>query len=93
MPAISFIVPPHTSMNEPPPMENQMPIYEYKCRDCGEKYEKLVRSVDRQEHPPCPQCGSPKAERQISLCGCMAAAADRGAAPAAPGSCAPSGNG
>ena len=33
-----------------------MPIYEYKCQDCGTKFEKLVR---RSEGPEleCPSCG------------------------------------
>jgi putative FmdB family regulatory protein len=72
-----------------------MPIYEYKCRDCGEKFEKLVRSTSDHEDPTCPVCGSPKAERQISLCGCISAngMADYSAAPASGGSCAPSGGG
>ncbi len=52
-----------------------MPIYEYKCRDCGDKFEKLVRSLVRpassEADLKCPVCRSPKVERQISLCGCL----------------------
>jgi putative FmdB family regulatory protein len=35
-----------------------MPIYEYKCQSCGERYEKLHKFND----PPCkkcPHCGGP----------------------------------
>ncbi len=34
-----------------------MPIFEYKCRDCNNKFEKLVRSSDN-EKPKCPKCES-----------------------------------
>jgi len=42
-----------------------MPIYEYQCKDCGEKFEKLVFS----SHPEtvyCPNCRSDKTEKKIS---------------------------
>ena len=39
-----------------------MPIYQYKCNNCGHKYEQLYLSfsaVDREEKDePCPKCGS-----------------------------------
>lgn len=75
-----------------------MPIYEYKCRDCGDKFEKLVRSLapstNSEEDLKCPVCRSPKVERQISLCGCLTGSgADSGAALASSSSCAPSGGG
>lgn len=76
-----------------------MPIYEYKCRDCGDKFEKLVRSLVRstssEEDLKCPVCRSPKVERQVSLCGCFtgSGAADSGAGSASFSSCAPSGGG
>ena len=40
-----------------------MPIYEYVCMSCESHFEELVR-VD--ETPPCPDCGSDKANRQFS---------------------------
>ncbi|MDP3046863.1 MAG: zinc ribbon domain-containing protein [Chloroflexota bacterium] len=76
-----------------------MPIYEYKCRDCGDKFEKLVRSLVRptssEEDLKCPVCRSPKVERQVSLCGYLTSsgAADSGAGSASSSSCAPSGGG
>jgi len=43
-----------------------MPIYEYRCPSCGEKFEKLVRfGSDAAVH--CPRCDSDAPQRQISL--------------------------
>lgn len=43
-----------------------MPIYEYKCRECGHEYEELVFSRDAT--PPCPKCTSEKTEKLMSAC-------------------------
>jgi putative FmdB family regulatory protein len=40
-----------------------MPIFEYKCDDCGEKFEKLVRGGDQVQ---CPQCGESHLTTQFS---------------------------
>ena len=61
-----------------------MPLYEYRCPQCGERFEKLVRFSDSDTPQSCPRCSLP-AERRVS-------------APAARitvsgGSCAPSGGG
>ena len=34
-----------------------MPIYEYRCEDCGTKFEKLVRRSDDAAALACPSCG------------------------------------
>ena len=41
-----------------------MPIYEYRCEDCGHEFEALVRSSDT---PACEKCASPKLARLLSL--------------------------
>jgi putative FmdB family regulatory protein len=46
-----------------------MPIYEYVCQECGAKYEKLVRIGSTEVQLRCPNCGSPRAEKAISLFG------------------------
>jgi putative FmdB family regulatory protein len=46
-----------------------MPIYEYVCQNCGERYEKFVRSSLSQVELVCPRCGSTRAEKALSLFG------------------------
>jgi len=41
-----------------------MPIYEYVCDECGHPFEALVFGAER---PKCPECGSSKLEKQLSL--------------------------
>lgn len=43
-----------------------MPIYEYQCRKCGHSFELLHLSKDSESLIECPQCHSPKVERQLS---------------------------
>jgi len=45
---------------------NDMPLYEYKCKDCGNEYEELV-SFHEKENPPCPACRSREVEKKVSL--------------------------
>jgi putative FmdB family regulatory protein len=46
-----------------------MPIYEYHCRECGEKFEKLVRSMNSPQEIECPKCGGRKVEKLLSAFG------------------------
>ena len=41
-----------------------MPIYEYACMSCESHFEELVR---HDESPACPDCGSTKAQKQLSV--------------------------
>ncbi len=42
-----------------------MPIFEYRCKECGERFEKLVfGSQSRDVH--CEKCGSPNVEKMMS---------------------------
>jgi putative FmdB family regulatory protein len=41
-----------------------MPIHEYECRACGERFEALVRDANV---PPCPACASVDLERLLSM--------------------------
>ena len=42
-----------------------MPIFEYKCQNCSERFEELVLNSKGAE-PDCPQCGGIRVERLIS---------------------------
>jgi len=42
-----------------------MPIYEYVCDDCGERYERIVMS--RTQNIECPKCSSGKHTMQLSV--------------------------
>ncbi len=43
-----------------------MPIFEYRCRSCGHKFEKLVRG---NEKVACPECGKGRLEKLFSVFG------------------------
>mgnify|MGYP003456511627 CR=1 FL=1 len=43
-----------------------MPIYEYRCRKCGEVFEKFQKISEGGGHLTCPYCGGRKPERIIS---------------------------
>ncbi|MHC1764151.1 MAG: zinc ribbon domain-containing protein [Verrucomicrobiia bacterium] len=43
-----------------------MPIYEFHCGKCGADSEVLVRST-HWEGTPCPQCGSKKLSKKLSV--------------------------
>ena len=42
-----------------------MPIYEYVCDDCGERYERIVMS--QKQAITCPKCSSSKRTLQLSV--------------------------
>jgi putative FmdB family regulatory protein len=46
-----------------------MPVYEYCCDECGEKFELFVRSSSQKKTPTCPSCGSERVRKAISLFG------------------------
>ena len=56
----------------------RMPIYEYRCPACDERFEELVRNPD--VAVACPSCGGAEAERLLSVF----AGVGRSSAPAAP---------
>lgn len=43
-----------------------MPIYEFRCLECGNVYEKLFKQLDEKLELKCPQCKSESFERVIS---------------------------
>ena len=57
-----------------------MPIYEYRCARCGEKFELFVRSAAQQSAAPtCSKCGSAETRKALSLFGVGEASRSSGA--------------
>ena len=44
-----------------------MPLYEYKCRDCGQQFESYRRLSDAGKEEACPACGGRTEKMGISL--------------------------
>jgi len=66
-----------------------MPIYEYRCENCGTRFEKLVRSTTGSIEIACPECGSADCKKALSMFGSRVSRGG-GYQPSA-GACAPSG--
>jgi putative FmdB family regulatory protein len=43
-----------------------MPLYEYRCEDCGQAFEQLRRMQDADRGLVCPKCRSDRVERLMS---------------------------
>jgi len=54
-----------------------MPIYEYRCRNCGKTFEKLVMTSSAPP-PPCPECGAAEVEKLFSAPGSVGVASGGG---------------
>ncbi|MEI6779002.1 MAG: zinc ribbon domain-containing protein [Chloroflexales bacterium] len=44
-----------------------MPLYEYQCPECHNRFDRLVRSSEAPPTIVCPTCGGEKSERILSL--------------------------
>jgi putative FmdB family regulatory protein len=60
-----------------------MPLDQYLCRQCSERFERLVMGRSR---PTCPACDSPDLERLLSVFA-VSSRGGRESAPAAGGGC------
>lgn len=63
-----------------------MPIYEFKCTKCGQEFEKIFFSSDKEEAVPCPACKSKQTRKMMSAF----AGGKSGCGSCASTSCAPS---
>lgn len=43
-----------------------MPLYEYRCKDCGAEFEKQLRFSEADQKPACPKCNSSQTRKKIS---------------------------
>jgi putative FmdB family regulatory protein len=66
-----------------------MPIYEYRCSECGAAFEKFLRSIQSAVEIECPQCHSKQCQKSISRLGAVSVGG--GGSLASSASCAPSG--
>lgn len=44
-----------------------MPLYEYRCENCGQEFEKMLRFDQSDELPACPICQSADTHKRISV--------------------------
>lgn len=54
-----------------------MPIYEYECKRCGEKFEAMRRFDENDREIKCPKCGAVGPERVLSVFASSADSAER----------------
>jgi putative FmdB family regulatory protein len=62
-----------------------MPIYEYLCQSCGDRFEKLVRRTEEVLESGCPSCGQKHLQQEYSTF--AAKTASPAAAPQMGGGC------
>ena len=62
-----------------------MPIYEYECKKCGVRFERLIRDASRDIPNKCPDCGAAKPVKVFSA---FSVAAPSHESPSACSSCA-----
>ncbi|MFZ4080313.1 MAG: FmdB family zinc ribbon protein [Pirellula sp.] len=62
-----------------------MPLYEYRCKECDRESELLVRSLDSK--PECPECGSARMEKLLSVIGAPVVGASAKPRESDPGAC------
>jgi putative FmdB family regulatory protein len=66
-----------------------MPLYEFDCRECGARFEKLVPKAGETRGLKCPACGGRRLEERISAFASVSKGNVRGTASS--GTCAPTG--
>jgi putative FmdB family regulatory protein len=67
-----------------------MPLYEYKCSDCGMSFDALRAMSDADAPIACPKCGSESTYRMISLFSAIGSEGVIAGAGTSCGSCLPS---
>ena len=44
-----------------------MPVYDFTCQSCGKTFDKLFRTAEKKPAASCPECGSERTKRALSL--------------------------
>ena len=68
-----------------------MPLYEYRCRNCGERFEELVRMGTADSEIACPKCGKTEADKELSAFATLSASPSMSCSPAKREQCESSG--
>lgn len=63
-----------------------MPLYEYDCTACGERFDRLT-TTDSADSAACPKCGSVKVKRLLSVIAGLGGRADAPAPVCGRGAC------
>ncbi|MCU0248499.1 MAG: zinc ribbon domain-containing protein [Bryobacter sp.] len=58
-----------------------MPMYEYRCEQCGKQFEQLRRMSEADTGVVCPACQSQDVARLLSTCAFSGGSASGGGAP------------
>lgn len=64
-----------------------MPLYEYRCRACSERFEVLQRVGEGSEKVLCPECGGREVDKQLSTFAAGASASTSSSSYSAPAGC------
>ena len=43
-----------------------MPLYEYRCNECGTEFEMMLRFSEADRQPACPKCESSQTQKKLS---------------------------
>jgi putative FmdB family regulatory protein len=63
-----------------------MPLYEYFCKNCGKRFDKMMRFSEASSTVECPYCSSRETSKQISTFASVGAAGSGGSQQAQPAS-------
>jgi len=64
-----------------------MPIYEYTCQSCEKGFEHLQKTMSDGPRPKCPECGSSKTARKLSVFAVSSASGKSASSNEAPPTC------
>ena len=68
-----------------------MPMYEFRCRDCGERFEELRSLSDPNEGIECPSCSGGRVEKLFSTFAAATGGGGTSSGASGSGSCGPRG--
>jgi len=70
-----------------------MPLYEFRCKKCGNIFEQLILSSDEEDSLVCPSCGEREICRLMSSFSCGSPSSGKGLSGGQASACSPSPSG